>query len=112
MFLANLNALLSAGLDLNVTGAIHFVRMGDLRMLDLLLAHGADINTPCPDGEDCLLKVALYYTHDDAVVEKWLRALRERGLDLRNLPSVPKAQEERKLRIVSKLLGGDGGQAK
>jgi hypothetical protein len=75
---ANLCALIKAGLD--PSWALRFVRANDLRTLDLLLAHGADIGVfllPLPDDFR-----EWRPSRAGPWVEEWLRALHERGLDI------------------------------
>jgi hypothetical protein len=73
---ANLRALLLAGLD--PRRALRFVEAGDLRTLDLLLAHGADINVLHPSYGGALD----LFPRPFAALEPWLRALHRRGLRL------------------------------
>jgi hypothetical protein len=78
---ANLCALLQAGLS--PSWALRFVRAYDVRTLDLLLAHGADIGVLLlPQPEGChRWGSSLRLPH----IEVWLRALHERGLDFREV---------------------------
>jgi hypothetical protein len=78
---ANLRALLQAGLS--PSWALRFVRAYDVRTLDLLLAHGADIGVLLlPQPEGCRRwGSSLRLPH----IEVWLRALHERGLDFREV---------------------------
>jgi ankyrin repeat protein len=80
---ANARVLLELGAEVNATSAaritaIHGVRCEETELLDLLLAHGADINATYGDGRTLLHR---QIDHNPRLSQAWLRHLKSKGLD-------------------------------